>query len=349
MNRRLLVRGARQLVTLRGPGAPRRGAALRELAIIPDGSLLIEDGTIRAVGPTRRIENLAGARDAEEIDATARVVVPGFVDCHTHLISGPPRLDEYERRLGGASEAEIEAQGGGVRAGAAALRALPSSRLRHQARLALAAFLRHGATTLEGRTGYGRDETGEMKLLRAMASFEHTPAEIVPTFLAAHAIPAAFGGRVEDYLAWLTASLLPKIARRKLARFAALGCAAAGFTQEQARRYLEAARAAGLRLKIETFRRGRDGLLGLGVELGAASVEHLNAAIHTENTFDRPGPFPVQSRLQFAVICHPMFAETGYVHHFALVHENGGTVNTPGYQSGEQQSPESSTHGSSPR
>ena len=114
MQNALLLRGARQLLTLRGPSGPRRGADLRNLGIIPDGAILIIDGIIRDIGPSRRIENLALARGALDIDATGLVVMPGFVDCQTHLAAGPPRLTDYEMRLAGATCREIAEAGGGI-------------------------------------------------------------------------------------------------------------------------------------------------------------------------------------------------------------------------------------------
>ena len=147
----LLIRSARQLITLRGPGGPRRGTALNQLGIIEDGSLLIVDGAIREVGPTRRIENLAAARNAQEIVAAGRVVMPAFVDSHTHLISGPPQV--------------------GAPDGAVAVRAIHETstrRLKEEAERTLRAFLAHGTATVEAKSGYGIDESGELKILRAM-------------------------------------------------------------------------------------------------------------------------------------------------------------------------------------
>ena len=124
MRKVTLVRGARQLLTLRGPSGPRRGADLRNLGIIQDGAVLIADGLIREVGPSRRLENLALARGAEEIDASGRVVMPGFVDSHAHLAGGPARVSDYEMRMGGATEEQIAHAGGGSLAAARAIHEL---------------------------------------------------------------------------------------------------------------------------------------------------------------------------------------------------------------------------------
>lgn len=250
MRSRILVRGARQLVTLRGPSGPRRGAAMRELAVIPDGAVLIEDGIIAAVGPARQIENLADARNALEIGASGRVVMPGFVDSLTRLVpAAPPRED--------AGPAD-------------ALRALSSGRLRGRVERTLSACFRHGTTTLEARTGCGLDASGTLKTLRVIASFRASPAEIIPTVLLAP------GGEPESEPA--ACDLLAKIARRGLARFAGLACGEQAVPLEAARRLLEAALQAGFRLKADAACFGCDGLARMAVELGAASLDHLEQA-----------------------------------------------------------------------
>jgi len=150
-----LIRGARQLLTLRGPSGPRRGADLRNLGIIQDGAVLVADGLIREVGPSRRLENLAAARGADEIDASGRVVMPGFVDCHAHLAGGDPEL----------SPRTIETL---------ALRVLQQA-------------VRHGTTAVEAKSGLGITAAGELKILRAYAALRELPFTLVPTFVAATA------------------------------------------------------------------------------------------------------------------------------------------------------------------
>lgn len=273
-----LVRGARQLLTLRGDSGPRRGAALRELGIVPNGAVLIKDGVIVDSGPARRIEKLPGARRAREIDAAGRVVMPGFVDSHTHLVFGRPRLVDYEMRLAGASYAEIAAAGGGILSSVAAVRSMSAARLEAQARSSLAAMALHGTTTLEAKSGYALDEAGELKTLRLLAKLDGDPLDIVPTYLGAHIAPPEYRGKPDAYIDWMTTEMMPQIRRRKLARFVDIYCDDGAFTLEQSRRYLEHARRLGLGLKIHAEQFARTGAARLAVELDAASADHLEQA-----------------------------------------------------------------------
>ncbi len=275
MKKNLLVRGARQLVTLRGPAGPRRGPALRDLAVIEDGALLISGGRITAVGPSRRVENLGEARQAEALDVYGHVVMPGFVDSHTHLVAGPPRLLDYEMRILGADDRRIAEASGGHMASLPALRAAGAAALRDQARRALEAFARHGVTTLEAKSGYGLDEAAEKRTLRVLAALDGDPLDIVPTYFGARAVPPEFAGRADDYIEWMTARMLPRIRKAKWARFVDACCDERAFSCEQARRYLGAARALGFSLKVQAERFSRTGGAWLGAELEAASVDHL--------------------------------------------------------------------------
>lgn len=273
MSETLLVRGARQLLTLRGPAGPRRGTALRDLGLIEDGACLLREGIVYAVGSTRRIENLAEVRNAREIDATGRVVMPGFVDSHTHLVCGPARLNDYEMRIAGKAYQEIAEAGGGILTSVKAVRATPSRSLKRQARLRLSQFLRHGTTTVEAKSGYGLDSTGEMKALRTAAALHGDPADVIPTYLGAHTIPPEFEGRPDDYIDWMISTVMPKA--RRVARFADVYCERGAFRLHHARRYLEAANSMGFALKIHTEQFSHSGGAHLAVELGAASADHL--------------------------------------------------------------------------
>lgn len=270
MNGRLLIRGARQLLTLRGPSGPRRGASLQDLAIIENGALLLDGPRITEVGPTSRIENLAEARGARDIDASGKVVLPGFVDSHTHLVFGPARLADYEMRCAGKSYADIAAAGGGILSSVRAIRSWTASRLERQAAGFLDLAARHGTTTLEIKSGYGLDAATEIKMLKVAAALGG-----VPTFLGAHALPPEFEGRADDYIDWLCAELIPQVARRKLARFADVYCDRNAFTLAQTRRYLEAAQAHGLLLKIHANQFAGIGAVAMALQLGAISLDHL--------------------------------------------------------------------------
>jgi len=273
----VLVRGARQLLTLHGPGEPRRGLALGELGIIRDGALLLEDGRIAEVGPSRRVENLLRARKAREIDATGRVVMPGFVDCHTHPISGMPWLDDYEARLAGAGHAPR-----GLTSTINAVRRASAKRLEARARQVVHGMARHGTTTLEAKSGYGMDDTGELKILRVQAKLREAPLDIVSTFLCPRIIPAAYGGDAAGYIAWICSELLPKIRRKGLARFADFACDEQVFSPEQSQRYLETARALGFPLKVHASQFRGNGGVQQAVALNAVSADHLDYAGRNE-------------------------------------------------------------------
>ncbi|HLY16279.1 MAG TPA: imidazolonepropionase [Bryobacteraceae bacterium] len=273
-----LVRRARQLLTLRGDSGPRRGAALRDLGIVPDGAVLIQDGVIVDAGPARRVEKLPAAHRAREVDAAGRVVMPGFVDSHTHLVFGRPRLVDYEMRLGGATYAEIAAAGGGILSSVEAVRGMSSAQLKAQARAHMEAMALHGTTTLEAKSGYALDEEGELKTLRLLAKLNGDPPDIVPTYLGAHILPPEYSGRADYYIDWVTANMMVRIARRKLARFVDIYCDEGSFSLDQSRRYLENARRLGLGLKIHAEQFARTGAARLAVELEAVSADHLEQA-----------------------------------------------------------------------
>jgi imidazolonepropionase len=271
----ILVRGARQLLTLRGPAGPRRGAALGDLGLIQDGSVLIQDGRILDVGPTRRIENLAKARDADEIDATGHVVMPGFVDSHTHLVSGPPQLDDYETRSSGNNARQMGVADNCSLSSLQAVRTTSSRTLMRRSRALLDAFIRHGTTTLEAKSGYGLDRGGEMKTLRVLRTLNGAPLDVVPTYFGARAIPPEFDGRPDEYIDWMCTTMMPEIRRRRLAPFVDISCERNAFRLEDARRYLEAAHGMGFSLKVHTEQFSHSGGARLAVEVGATSADHL--------------------------------------------------------------------------
>lgn len=271
----IIVRGARQLLTLRGPQHPRRGDELRDLGIVEDGAVLISGSHIEAVGPAREIEKLPAARQAQEIDARGRVVMPGFVDSHTHLAFGVPRLAEYELRIAGAGYEEIARAGGGILESVRAVRSMDPGQLEAQIRAFLEAMARHGTTTVEAKSGYGLDETAEVKTLCILNVIGEG---IVPTYLGAHVVPPEFAGNPDQYIDWMCASMMPRMRSDSLARFADIYCDAGAFSLEQARRYLEAARENDLHLKMHAEQFAHTGAAVLATELGAISADHLEQA-----------------------------------------------------------------------
>jgi imidazolonepropionase len=277
MKKPLLVRGARQLVTLRGGHHPRRGAEMNDLGIINHGALLIQNGQISHIGTAARVENLAEARKAEELNAEGRVVLPGFVDSHTHIVFGPPRLLDYEMRLAGASYEEIAAAGGGILSSVRAIRGGTARALKHSACQHIGQAAEQGVTTLEIKSGYGLSEAAEIKMLRIARSLDAHPLDVVTSFLGAHAVPPEYAGRSEAYLDLLVQEVMPVLARQRLARFADIYCDRNAFSVGAARTYLAAARALGLGLKIHASQFENCGAVQLACELGAVSADHLEA------------------------------------------------------------------------
>lgn len=267
-----LIRGARQVLTLRGPGGPRRGPALGDLGLVKSGSVLVRGGVVLAAGPSRTVDRLPEARKAREIDASGKIVMPGFVDSHTHLVFGTPRLVDYEMRLAGATYAEIAAAGGGILSSVRAVRRMSAAALESQARGFLAAMARHGTTTVEAKSGYGLDDATEIKMLRVAGRIEG----VVPTYLGPHVPPPEMPA--DHYIAWVSAEMLPAVARRKLARFADIYCDAGAFSLQHARHYLRRAAELGLGLKIHADQFERTGAALLAAELGAVSADHLEQA-----------------------------------------------------------------------
>ena len=268
----LAILHASQLVTLAGPKRPRVSAEMSELAIIRDGGMVIREGKIDIVGSSNEIEKIAG--DAEVVDAGGRVVFPGFVDAHTHLVFAGNRLDDFERRARGESYAQIARAGGGIWSTVGKTRAASDVDLLAQAKKHGEWFLRSGTTTVEAKSGYGLTVEDELKILRVMQRLnEETPLEVVPTFLGAHAVPRNL--ETDEYIALLVDEMLPQIARQNLAEFCDVFCERGYFDVEPSRRILKAARKLGLRLRIHADQLTNSGGAELAAELNATTADHL--------------------------------------------------------------------------
>jgi imidazolonepropionase len=270
-----LITGCSELLTLRGP-VPRRGRALRDLGIIRDGALLVRGDRVAAIGPRRKIERLREAQEAEKLDLGGRVVLPGFVDSHTHLIFPEARAAEYEQRIAGKTYEQIARAGGGIRSTVAALRRARPAALKARAAANLREFGAHGTTTLEAKSGYGLNWESEQKTLDILHELHQAqPLDIVCTFLGAHVVPPEFQRRPADFVDLLVKRWIPAVATAGLAEFCDVFCDRGAFTVAQSRRILAAGRACGLVPRIHAEQLAHTGAARLAIELQAASADHL--------------------------------------------------------------------------
>jgi imidazolonepropionase len=265
-SRRVLVRDLAQLATLSGSQSPLRGAALAEVDVVEDAFVLCAEGRIEAVG---RMRELHADGDVEEIDGRGLCAIPGLVECHTHACFAGDRVEEFSLRSGGASYEELHAAGGGILSTVRATRAAGEDELHAAVRRHRGWMLRNGTTTFEAKSGYGLDRDTELASLRAIAAEGG-----IPTYLGAHAVPPEFGA-ADGYVDFVIADVLPEAAR--LAEAADVFLEEGAFNLAQARRYLEAARDLGLALRLHADQFTEAGGIGLAVELGARSVDHLEA------------------------------------------------------------------------
>lgn len=255
---------------------------MRELSIVPDGALLIEAERITQVGSRQEIERLieiAGA-GCEVVDAGGRVVMPGFVDAHTHPVFAGTRADEFEERAAGITYQEIAARGGGIQSTVRATRAATLDELVTAGRRYANWFLRTGTTTVEAKSGYGLTLEDELKILRAIKVLDsETPLTYVPTFLGAHDIPPEYKSRREEYLSLLIEEMLPQVAAEKLAEFCDVFCEEKVFSTGESRKILSAARSQGLGLRMHADQLSLSGGAKLAAELCTVTADHLE---HTD-------------------------------------------------------------------
>ncbi|HXS00818.1 MAG TPA: imidazolonepropionase [Pyrinomonadaceae bacterium] len=278
-NKALAVINCSQLVTLAGAGRPRVGAELRELGIVKRGALLVRHGLIERVGTEAEIGVLIDA-GTEIVDAGGRVVLPGFVDAHTHPVFAGTRVDEFEERSKGATYQEIAERGGGIQSTVNRTRAARVDELVTTGRRYAQWFLRGGTTTIEAKSGYGLSVEDELKILNAIKRLAlKTPLRYVPTFLGAHSIPPEYRARRDEYVSLLIDEMLPRIAHERLAEFCDVFCEEKVFTTDESWKILTAARCHGLGLRMHADQLSLSGGAKLAAELGTVTADHLE---HTD-------------------------------------------------------------------
>ena len=278
-SKNLAVVNCSQLVTLAGPARPRVGPELRELGIIANGGMFVRDGLIEQVGSRDEIELMIDA-ETEIVDALGRVVLPGFVDAHTHPVFGGTRVDEFEERSNGATYEEIAARGGGIQSTVNATRAMYEEVLAYKSWSYSDWFLRSGTTTIEAKSGYGLSLEDELKILRVIKRLgSETSLRYVPTFLGAHSIPAEYRSRRDQYVSLIIEEMLPAVAGEKLAEFCDVFCEQKVFTTDEAWKILSAARCHGMGLRIHADQLSLSGGAQLAAELGTVTADHLE---HTD-------------------------------------------------------------------
>jgi len=276
----VLLHRISQLVTMAGDSGPRRSKAMREIGVIEDGAVLICGGQIVAVGKTREVARHPWLKEhrAEvvELDCRGKVVLPGFVDSHTHPVFVAPRLIDFEKRAAGAGYEEIAAAGGGIRASIDGVRKATETVLAGHVYSALRQAQSQGTTTLEAKSGYGLDAASEIKSLKAIRrAAGEWQGTVVSTFLGAHVPPPEFAEHPDHYVELLCADVLPKVARQKLATYVDVFCERGAFTLAQAERILREATQLGLRSRVHVGQLTNTPLAAV-IAHNPASVDHLD-------------------------------------------------------------------------
>ncbi len=276
----LAILNISQLLTLSSstPG-PRAGKSQSDLGIIENGAVLISDEKILEVGRTQTIKKKI-PRKTKLIDAKNKVVTPGLVDCHTHLVFAGSRADEFELRIQGKTYQEISSLGGGINSTVKKTREASSEELLDSGRERLNRMLSFGTTTVEVKSGYGLSTESELKILEVIKKLNRNhPVDLVPTFLGAHAIPEEFKIYRRDYIRILTEEMIPQVAKKKLAEFCDVFCENGYFTVEESKKILEIGKSFGLKPKVHADELGNTGGSQVAADVGAVSADHLVYAI----------------------------------------------------------------------
>jgi len=279
LSKSLAIINCSQVVTLAGPARPRIAAEMSELSIIERGGILVRDARIERVGTTSEIE-AAITDDCMIVDAGGRVLLPGFVDAHTHPVFAGTRVDEFEERARGATYQEISARGGGIQSTVNKTRAASLDDLVRAGKRYSNWFLQGGTTTVEAKSGYGLSLEDELKILRAIKKLDaETALRYVPTFLGAHSIPPEYRNRRDEYVALIIDEMLPVVAREKSAEYCDVFCEEKVFTNDESWKILSAARCHGLGLRMHADQLSLSGGAKLAAELGTVTADHLE---HTD-------------------------------------------------------------------
>lgn len=279
MSTPIFIRNASQLVTLQGSSdAPRVKGAMSELGIIENGSVWIEEGVIQAVGTDIELfEKYAGRIDeAEVVDASGKLVTPGLVDPHTHVVFAGSRENEFNMRLQGATYMEIMNSGGGIYATTRRTQSATQEELFQESYERLNQFLRHGVTTVEAKSGYGMEWETELKQLEVAKQLNDKHViDVVSTFMGAHAVPKEYKQNPDEFVRLLIDEMIPKVAELGLAEFNDVFCEHGVFTPEQSKQILEAGLRYGLIPKIHADEIEPYEGAELAAEVGAISADHL--------------------------------------------------------------------------
>lgn len=275
--KRLLILNANQVLSVSPDmGRPRIGAEMKDLGIIPNGAVVIEGDRIADVGPTEDITGRYPESECEVVDARGKIVLPGFVDAHTHLIFAGSRENELPLKIEGSTYEEIAQLGGGIEETVRKTRKADSDKLIEEGLDRLNRMLRSGSTTIEAKSGYGLTTKDELKILRVAKELDKIhPVDLVPTFMGAHAVPPEFSGRKEDYIEEVVQTMLPQIAEESLAVFSDVFCEEGYFSIDDSRVILQSSKDSGLEAKIHADELSDSGGATLAAELGAVSAEHL--------------------------------------------------------------------------
>jgi imidazolonepropionase len=275
----LLINNISQLLTLRGSNAPRRGSELSYLGIVEDAAVLCVGGKIVSVGTRKEAAKDAWLKSNDnvtEVDCRGGVVLPGFVDAHTHPAFMQPRLVDFEKRIEGATYEQIAEAGGGIRASLNGVREAKKGELTAKIVSALNQMASEGTTTVEAKSGYGLSLESELKSLEAIRdSAKQWPGTVVATLLGAHVVPPEFKAKPDDYVRFVCEELIPQVAKKKLAKFVDVFCERGAFTLEQAERILAAAVANGLQTRAHVWQLSPAKLNSL-YQYKPASFDHLD-------------------------------------------------------------------------